>query len=218
MPTTRAVTQPKIARRSAAIMAAGVHPIAEYVGRVDDARHGWSFWPNPADVNQMWEETMWLRLFVSALLLAVPMSGKSADIPKEGTETLTDTWVLTYISRMKIGDRFRSIYEQNGIARSDNGNPIFNNLGLRCLGTTEITAGKYSGEGTCTYTDKDGDQIMSTYEVKTQNAGTGAYVSGTGKFTGISGTGEWTVTARPTSADDKVIRGVVSEKVHWSLP
>jgi hypothetical protein len=161
---------------------------------------------------------MLLRLLIAALLLSMSTSGRAADLPKEGTETLTNTWMLTYTSSMKVGGRFRSIYELNGIAKSDISNSAFNNLSLRCLGTTEIAADKYSGRGTCTYTDKDGDQIVSTYDETSQNAGITSFVSGTGKFAGFSGTGDYTLIARPKSADDKFIRGVVSEKFHWSRP
>jgi hypothetical protein len=44
-------------------------------------------------------------------------------------------------------------------------------------------------------------------------------VGGTGKFVGITGTGEWTqYTATPIKADDKAIRGVVSVRMSWKLP
>jgi hypothetical protein len=42
-------------------------------------------------------------------------------------------------------------------------------------------------------------------------------VAGTGKFAGISGTGEWTVVKFPLKADDKLSRGIVSETVHWKI-
>jgi hypothetical protein len=42
-------------------------------------------------------------------------------------------------------------------------------------------------------------------------------VAGTGKFAGISGTGEWTVLKFPVKADDKMSRGIVSEKVYWKI-
>jgi hypothetical protein len=166
--------------------------------------------------NQIQEENMFLRLLLlSTLPLLTPVTSRAEDVPKEGNETVTITWVSTYASTMKFGDRSRSLYELNGIARNDSGGSMFNNMGQRCLGTTEIVGGKYSGQGTCIETDKDGDQVFSTYEVTGQNAGTTSYVGGTGKFAGFSGTSEWMVTNRPP-ADDKFGRGVVAEKVHWT--
>jgi hypothetical protein len=56
---------------------------------------------------------------------------------------------------------------------------------------------------------------MATYERKTAEGGTETLVAGTGKFAGISGTGEWM--KFPLKADDKMSRGIVSEKVHWKI-
>jgi hypothetical protein len=58
---------------------------------------------------------------------------------------------------------------------------------------------------------------MATYERKTAEGGIETLAAGTGKFTGISGTGEWTVLKFPLKADDKLSRGVVSETVHWKI-
>jgi hypothetical protein len=44
-------------------------------------------------------------------------------------------------------------------------------------------------------------------------------VGGTGKFVGITGTGEWIqYIATPIKAGDKAIRGVVSVRMSWKLP
>src|ERR1700721_2575808 len=72
--------------------------------------------------------------------------------------------------------------------------------------------------GACTSHDNDDDKIMATYERKTIEGGIETLVAGTGKFAGISGTGEWTVLKFPLKSDDKLSRGVGSEKVHWKNP
>jgi hypothetical protein len=91
-------------------------------------------------------------------------------------------------------------------------------MAMRCLGIYD-DAGKARAQehGACTFTDNDGDKIMATYERKTAEGGTETLVAGTGKFAGISGTGEWTVLKFPLKADDKLSRGIVSEKVHWKI-
>ena len=58
---------------------------------------------------------------------------------------------------------------------------------------------------------------MATYERKTAEGGIETLVAGTGKFAGISGTGEWTVVKFPLKTDDKLSRGIVSETVHWKI-
>jgi hypothetical protein len=93
------------------------------------------------------------------------------------------------------------------------------NMGMRCIGLYEIVGTSPAQEhGGCTYQDKDGDQIMTTYERKSESGGTENPVAGTGKFAGISGTGEWTILQFPVSADDKLVRGIVAVKLNWKLP
>jgi hypothetical protein len=56
------------------------------------------------------------------------------------------------------------------------------------------------------YTGKGGEH--GTYEL----------VGGTGKFAGITGSGEFFNAGLTIKADDKAMRGVVSNKVSWKLP
>jgi hypothetical protein len=144
----------------------------------------------------------------------LPLSGH-AETNKEGTDSYTDTWVSSGPNSLKIGDRTVGTYELIGVHHNDSGG---DNMGLRCLGAYEIAgAGIVHGHGACIYADQAGDQIMTTYEDH-GNDGTETLVSGTGKFAGISGTGEYTILQRGLHADDKVARGVVAEKIHWKLP
>jgi hypothetical protein len=91
-------------------------------------------------------------------------------------------------------------------------------MAMRCLGIYEIVgSGPEREHGSCVYTDNDGDQIMSTFERKTETGGIETFVAGAGKFATISGTAEWTVLQFRVKSDDKLLRGVVGEKVHWKL-
>ena len=60
--------------------------------------------------------------------------------------------------------------------------------------------------------------MMTRYERNNGLKGTETLVGGTGKFAGISGTGEFTILQRGLTADDKVFRGIVAEEFHWKLP
>lgn len=144
----------------------------------------------------------------------LPLSGH-AETPKEGTDSYTNTWMSNGPSSLKIGDRTAGMYELIGVHRNDSG---ADDMGLRCLGAYEIGgAGIVQDHGACIYADHAGDQIMTMYEDNGNN-GTETLVAGTGKFAGISGTGEYTILQRGLHADDKVPRGVVAEKIHWRLP
>jgi hypothetical protein len=160
---------------------------------------------------------MFLRLWLLAILPLFPITVQAGDMPKEGTDSITNTWMITSSSTLKVGDHSLTIAEFSGITRNDTGGPMFNNMGFHCIGATQITGTASHGQGACTWTDKDNDQILANYESQSAGVGLSTLVAGTGKFSGISGASEWTV-QYPIKADDKFNRGIGSEKVHWKLP
>jgi hypothetical protein len=157
-------------------------------------------------------------LLPTTVLPLVPITVLAGETPKEGTDSFTNTWLITTSNTMKVGDRALGTYEVSGIHQNVQGDAT-TDMGMRCLGIYDDVADKAPRQehGACTFTDNDGDEIMATYERKTAEGGIETLVAGTGKFTGISGTGEWTVLKFPLKADDKLSRGVVSETVHWKI-
>jgi len=161
----------------------------------------------------------------SMVLCATVLFGSSAmasDLPKQGTDSFTNVWVATS-NTIQQGNRTFLSYEIDGVARNDAGGPMFDRFGQRCLGWVETLANEGgSDRGTCTFTDHDGDNIFTTYSGKSDGKGVerGNYevVGGTGKFTGITGTGDYFQPNIPIKADDKAFRGVVSNKISWKLP
>ena len=157
---------------------------------------------------------MFLRFLLLTILPLFPMTASAEEMPKEGIDSYTHTLVVTFVSPMKVGDRALIISEQNGVSLNDNGRTMFNNMGTRCVSLEEIDGSGRRAQGGCTFTDNDGDQLMLTLDRRGE-AGNATLVSGTGKFAGISGTGEYT--HRLIKADDKFPRVVVSAKVYWKL-
>jgi hypothetical protein len=157
---------------------------------------------------------MSLRLLLLATLPLLPIVASAGEMPKEGDDSYTHTLVVTYASPMKVGERTLIVSEQTGISLNDNGRAIFNNMGTRCMSLEEIIGNARHARGGCTFTDQDGDQIMLSLDRRGDD-GSATLVAGTGKFVGISGTGEYT--HRLIKADDKFLRVVVSAKVHWKL-
>ena len=161
---------------------------------------------------------MSLRLLLPMIVLPLAsITVLAGEMPKEGTDSFTNTWLVTTLNTMKVGDRTLGTYEFGGVHQNVQGDAT-TDMGMRCLGIYDV-AGKVREQehGACTFTDNDGDEIMATYERKTAEGGIETLVAGTGKFAGISGTGEWTVLKFPLKADDKLSRGIVSEKVHWKI-
>jgi hypothetical protein len=157
-------------------------------------------------------------LLPMTVLPLVPITVLAGEMPKEGTDSFTNTWLITTSNTMKVGDRTLGTYEVSGVHQNVQGDAS-TDMAMRCVGIYDDVGGKAPQQehGACTFTDNGGDKIMATYERKTAEGGIETLVAGTGKFAGISGTGEWTVVKFPLKADDKLSRGVVSEKVHWKI-
>lgn len=110
-----------------------------------------------------------LRLLTLAAAALLPVSVHAADMPKEGTDSFTNTWMATSPDPIKVGDRTLGTYELSGIHRNDNGQATIANMVMRCLGIYEMAGtAPQQDHGACTFTDKDGDQIMLTYDRKTE--------------------------------------------------
>src|SRR6516162_9630510 len=149
--------------------------------------------------------TMSWRLLTVAAASLLPLSVQAADMPKEGTDAFTNIWAITISNTIQQGTHFFETYEINGVARNDAGGPMFNFFGLRCVGMENSR--EDSDDGTCTYTDKDGDNIFMPYTGK-NGRGTHKVAGGTGKFARITGKGEWwDVSPAPIKSDDKRGRG-----------
>ena len=112
---------------------------------------------------------------------------------------------------MKVGDRTLGTYEVSGVHQNVQGDAT-TDMGMRCLGIYDDADKAREEHGACTFTDSDGDKIMATYERKNAEGGIETLVAGTGKFAGISGTGEWTVLKFPLKSDDKLARGIRKRK------
>jgi hypothetical protein len=161
---------------------------------------------------------MSLRFFLLMTILPLaPTMVLAGETPTEGTDSFTNTWLITTSNTMKVGDRTLGTYEVSGVHQNVQGDAT-TDMGMRCLGIyDDADKARAQEHGACTFTDSDGDKIMATYERKNAQGGIETLVAGTGKFAGISGTGEWTVLKFPLKADDKLSRGMVSEKVHWKI-
>jgi hypothetical protein len=140
----------------------------------------------------------------------------AADFPKEGTASYTTNYVNVSATPIKMGDRTASIYESAGITRNDAGEAAFNDMGTRCIGMREANGNDVVNRGSCIDTDKDGDQVFSTYEANAKS-GRHVFVGGTGKYQGITGSADYTFQpvkvpegARPMT--------IVPHKATWKLP
>jgi hypothetical protein len=161
------------------------------------------------------------RFLLVAGLGAMPaVAVAAAEFPKQGTANYTTYYVTTASKMMPLGGGSFGTYEVTGFTRNDDGKDLFNNMGVRCLGTVETTGGVTAIRGACTEMDQEGDQAFTTYEAKGNAgsvlAGTHVFVGGTGKYAGITGKAEFT--RQGMKGPDSTSMAVVPHHATWSRP
>ncbi|MDP4024518.1 hypothetical protein Q8W71_17990 [Methylobacterium sp. NEAU 140] len=141
---------------------------------------------------------------------------QGAEMPKSGETAYTTAYTAAAVTTMKLGDRTVATQDLTGITTNDEGGPMFNNMGTRCLGTRDATGSEVRSRGTCVDVDGDGDQVFSDYEADAKG-GTHTFLGGTGKYKGITGTA--TYTFRPVKSPEGVNRMfIVPHKAKWQIP
>ena len=112
---------------------------------------------------------------------------------KSGEETFNICLGGEILSSIEIAPQ-QSIttVKSSGIAKAVPSGGIFDQLGVACHGTISTVGGPPVSIAHCVYVDKDGDKyVIRSMADKSESLG------GTGKFTGMKGSGEFKVTRFP---------------------
>ncbi len=146
-----------------------------------------------------------LVILVAVLFGWSAMAAEPLPVPKEGTTSGTAVFVGT-MKGLPLGkDKVQVSYDVTGVVVSDSGEGLLHGASVRCLGGMLVAGGAFDDEtNSCVYTRPDGDQIFTTSKVSGKQGqaakGTFTIVGGTGKMTGITGSGEFTRTSvRPVA-------------------
>jgi hypothetical protein len=129
-------------------------------------------------------------LMVSSVVLLLAGEGIAQQVPMppaEGKTSYTVYFTENVPRELDWGDLgSASITHLTGITRNKDGQAFFDQMATTCISHyVEVTAaGAPRLQGSCSYMDRDGDQIFSTFV-----PGKLTYVGGTGKYTGLSGEG-----------------------------
>jgi hypothetical protein len=134
-----------------------------------------------------------LILITSATLLLLPtvwlvaQEAKVPAPPEKGKTSYTVYFTENVPSELDWGDLgSASINHLTGITRNKDGQSFFDQMATTCISHYVEVAGADAPrlQGSCSYQDRDGDQIFSTFVL-----GKLTYVGGTGKYRGLSGEG-----------------------------
>jgi hypothetical protein len=139
-----------------------------------------------------------IAILIAGLFLSAFAAVASAQMAKEGTIAGNMTYAGTSKAFSIDKDRFVVVYENTGVRLEDSGQGPFHNCSTHNVGVQYFEKGVGRLKGYVTTMDKDGDKVI--FEITEEAAqlfpketnGTGKIIGGTGKFTGIQGSMEYT--------------------------
>lgn len=126
------------------------------------------------------------RLWMAAVALCALAPG--APLPREGTIDATDCFVGRLLPLRHSENHSAAAWEMTGARRASTAGSAFDGTSARCVGLAWVFEGRFRGEGVCEFTDGDGDRALVKQQ-RDRDTLTWAFVSGTGKFAGITGEG-----------------------------
>jgi hypothetical protein len=137
---------------------------------------------------------------LSALTLSAAMSfgaaaTMAADLPKEGTYSGTYSAFGTFKATSIGKERLLTTIDESIMTLT---NGFGDHVIWHCWGSGDYTNGVGQDSGYCVATDPSGDQFVDNWSIVKHELGGNAivrdlYTSGTGKYTGITGSGTWEV-------------------------
>lgn len=162
-----------------------------------------------------------IRRLTSFCVFLLAGSAAFADgVPPEGTLAITFTSTAIVVPKpMSIGGgKEFTVLNQAMTASNDTGNPVMNNMGGRCQYSrlVDTIAKTFELHGFCTYADNDGDQIIEQFDFLPGAPGRGKYLGGTGKFEGLQGSIEITVSPLKGTFDG-ITQGIGHKKGSYKI-
>ena len=162
-----------------------------------------------------------------AILLIVIFIGAVAgnafceELAKEGAVSYKMYSSVTAKTLAMGEERLQMSYESSGVVADDSGKGFTHNAAFYALGSLHAIKGNFEESGMVTLTPTDGDKIYSTYKGSgafgAPVKGSWTYVGGTGKYTGIEGSGEYTRYGLQNAAEG-LFTSVTLSKGNYKLP
>jgi hypothetical protein len=119
-----------------------------------------------------------------------------APLPKTGSVKHAAYTICRSLGGVDLGEFGSSTSADcTGVVKNRDGQPLLDNLALHCLEESVARKAGYKYIGTCTETDADGDKFYLDYNG--MESGGIDVLGGTGKYKGVKGKGQWSVTDAP---------------------
>ena len=165
----------------------------------------------------------YMALILTLVLLITSGSVIAEEMAKEGMISGTSTTHGTYKAIAMPKESVQLNYECWGVGISDTGEGLLHNSTYHCLGSLYAVKGIFKNDfGLCEYTLADGNKLYMTFEGagefgKPSGKGSWTIIGGTGKYQGITGSGEMErFDLRP--AAEGTFQSYSKDKGSWKLP
>ena len=152
-----------------------------------------------------------LKLFLYSAMSLSSVPALAADFPKTGNAEYDTYYVFEDVAKMDSRAGNSAITHITGITRNVKGEEPFNNMSVHCLMHWTMIKDKYSNAGSCVETDKDGDNILTTFDDDNHYM-----MGGTGKYKGISGKVPYTPNQLHDTATGRWAI-IVNHKASWEI-
>jgi hypothetical protein len=133
-----------------------------------------------------------MRATLAAIAVALTFyaaPARSAEFPKSGEAEYDTYYVFNTLAEIDSGVGKGEIVDVTGINRNVKGEGPFHDMAVRCLGHLSQVGEAFDFHGSCVETDKDGDNIFTTFDNEAHYL-----MGGTGKYKDITGKIPYTVT------------------------
>ena len=135
----------------------------------------------------------------------------AAEFPKTGSAEYDTYYVDTVVAQIDSGAGTGAIVDTTGITRNIKGDGPFNDMSVRCLRQQSLVGDEFHLNGTCVETDKDGDNVFTTFDDKNHYL-----MGGTGKYKGITGTIPYTYVDLHDTVGGRPAN-IVNHKATWEI-
>jgi hypothetical protein len=135
----------------------------------------------------------------------------SAEFPKTGSAEYDTYFVDNTVAKIDSGAGTGSILDSTGITRNVKGEGPFHDMSMRCLYHWSVVGETNHFNGSCVETDKDGDNVFTTFDDNNHYM-----MGGTGKYKGITGTVPYTVVELHETVGGRGAY-IVNHKAKWEI-
>ena len=167
----------------------------------------------------MRRSSVFTMLVAFALASLLPNQDAQAQLAKNGTYTGKYVFSENVLKAREVEkDRIFLLSENLGIFLNDAGEGFLHATSAICQVFGVVKAGRFTGNGSCVFTDKDGHKAFSLWSCTPMPgadcAGTSEWAGGTGKYQGLKGKN--TFVSYP--AIGGTTEAIVDWKGEWRLP